>query len=144
MLFTDTLLDRFDQQELLGICAHELAHFERFNPGYLRRRNYVTYIVFAVGVAFAPVVRIAGLDSGPLPGLLWLAVFLSSVAMRARHKQRQETICDLRAVELTGDADGLIRGLTKLHQLTNSRCQPSAIARLSSAFMYAKPYAVCV
>jgi heat shock protein HtpX len=117
VVFTDTLLERFDEKELLGICAHELAHFEHFNPGYLRRLNYVTYIVLAIGVAFAPVVRLASLDSGPWPGLLWFAAFLSSMAMRARHKQRQETICDLRAVELTGDADGLIRGLTKLYTL---------------------------
>ena len=28
VLFTDTVLDRFDQQEILAVCAHELAHFE--------------------------------------------------------------------------------------------------------------------
>ena len=32
VLFTDTLLERFDRQELLAICAHELAHFEHYNP----------------------------------------------------------------------------------------------------------------
>ena len=37
------------------------------------------------------------------------------LAMRARGRQRQETACDLRAVELTGDADALVRGLTKLY-----------------------------
>ena len=66
-------------------------------------------------MACAPVARIAGLDSGPLPDVLWLAAILFSMAMRARDKQRQETACDLRAVELTGDADAMVRGLTKLY-----------------------------
>ncbi len=115
VLFTDTLLDRFDQQELVAICAHELAHFEHYNPGYLRRWNLVTYSLIALGAACTPVARITGLDSGLLPHLLWLTAIVASTAMRARGKQRQETACDLRAVELTGDADGLVRGLTKLH-----------------------------
>ena len=40
VLFTDTVLERFDQPELLAICAHELAHFQHYNPGYLRRLRY--------------------------------------------------------------------------------------------------------
>ena len=115
VLFTDTLLARFDQHELLAICAHELAHFEHYNPGYLRRWNLVTYSLIALGAACTPVARFTGLDSGLLPPLLWLTAVVASTAMRARGRQRQETACDLRAVELTGDADGLVRGLTKLY-----------------------------
>jgi Zn-dependent protease with chaperone function len=114
VVFTDTLLERFDQQEILGICAHELAHFEHFNAGYLRRLNFVNLSLIALGVAYAPVVRIAGLDSGPLPVLVWLGALVVPMAMRGRGNQRRETICDLRALELTGDEDALVRGLTKL------------------------------
>ena len=116
VLFTDTLLERFDQQELLAICAHELAHFE-----HMQRRR-----ISAGGIASTTrssrlarpprlVARITGLDSGLLPSLLWFTAVVVSVVLRARDKQRQETICDLRAVELTGDADALISGLTKLY-----------------------------
>ena len=115
VLFTDTMLERFDQQELLAVCAHELAHFEHYNPAYLQRLSLVNYSLIAFGTACAPVARIAGLDSGPLPAVLWLVAVLGAMAMRARDKQRQETICDLRAAELTGDADAVVRGLTKLY-----------------------------
>jgi Zn-dependent protease with chaperone function len=115
VLFTDTMLEQFDQQELLAVCAHELAHFEHYNPAYLRRLNLVTYSLIAFGVAFAPVARIAGLDSALLLDVLWPVAVLSAMAMRARDRQRQETTCDLRAVELTRDADAVVRGLTKLH-----------------------------
>ena len=117
VLFTDTVLERFDQQELLAICAHELAHFEHYNPAYLRRLNIVTWLLIALGAVVAPLSRMTGLDSGLLPQLLWLGAFLSTLAMRARGKQRQETACDLRAVELTGDADAAIRSLTKLYTI---------------------------
>jgi Zn-dependent protease with chaperone function len=115
VLFTDTVLDRFDREELLAICAHELAHFEHYNPARLRRWNLVTYSLIALGAACTPVARITGLDAGLLPHVLWLTAIVGTTALRARGKQRQETTCDLRAVELTGDADALVRGLTKLY-----------------------------
>ncbi len=117
VLFTDTLLERFDQRELLGICAHELAHFQHLNTAYLRRWNRVDYALIALGAASTPLARITGLDSGLLPSVLWFTAIVVTIAVRARDKQRQETVCDLRAVELTGDADALISGLTKLYTL---------------------------
>ena len=47
--------------------------------------------------------------------MVGFGAFLMAMAMRARGRQRQETACDLRAVELTADPDALIRGLTKLY-----------------------------
>ena len=117
VLFTDTMLDRFDQRELLGICAHELAHFEHYNPRYLRQLNLVTYSLIAVGAGGPALLRIAEFNWGFLADFLWLAVLLWALGMRGRGKQRQETICDLRALELTADADALVSGLTKLHTL---------------------------
>ncbi len=117
VVFTDTVLERFDPQELLGICAHELAHFEYYNPDYLRRWNLVTYGLIALGAASAPVARITGLDSGLVLQLLFFSAIVVSAVVRARDKQRQETTCDLRAVELTGDAEAMVRGLTKLYTI---------------------------
>ena len=117
VVFTDTVLERFDPQELLAICAHELAHFEHYNAAYLRRWNLVTYALIALAAACAPLARITGLDSGLLPSLLWFGAIFSFVAVRARDRQRQETVCDLRAVELTGDAEAMVRGLTKLYTI---------------------------
>ena len=117
VLFTDTVLDGFDQQELLAICAHELAHFEHYNPAHLRRLRLVTYVLIAVGAVAAPLLRIAGLDAVSLPIVVGFGTFLIALAIQLRGRQRQETACDLRAVELTGDADALVRGLTKLYTI---------------------------
>jgi Zn-dependent protease with chaperone function len=117
VLFTDTVLQRFDQPEVLAICAHELAHFAHYNPSYLRRLNAVNCLLIALGVVAAPAARVAGADWGILAAILWLAAVVTSLAVRARGKQRQETACDLRAVELTGDGEALVRGLTKLYTI---------------------------
>jgi len=117
VLFTDTVLERFDRQEVLAICAHELAHFDHFNPNYLRRLRLRTVLLIAVGAIGAPLARVAGIEWGLLPNAFWLMAVVVALAMRAKGRQRQETMCDLRAVELTGDPEALVRGLTKLYTL---------------------------
>jgi hypothetical protein len=49
--------------------------------------------------------------------LAWPLVCLVALAALLSRSQRDETESDLRAVELTGDADAMITGLTKLHGL---------------------------
>ena len=117
VLFTDTVLERFDRQEILAICAHELAHFDHFNEKYLRRLRLRTILLIVLGAMGAPLARVAGIDWGLLPNAFWWMAVLVSLAMRAKGRQRQETMCDLRAVELTGDPEALVRGLTKLYTL---------------------------
>jgi Zn-dependent protease with chaperone function len=117
VLFTDTILERFDRQELLAVCAHELAHFDHYNPKYLRQLRVVNYGLIAAGVTAAPLARTLDGGWGVLPGMLWLCAVVGALAIRARGKQRQETMCDLRAVELTGDGEALVRGLTKLYTI---------------------------
>ncbi len=117
VLFTNTVLERFDRPEILAICAHELAHFDHYNPARLRRFNVVNYVLIGLGIASAPVARVAGADWGVLLTMVWFATIVFAMAVRARGKQQQETACDVRAVELTGDADALIRGLTKLYTI---------------------------
>ena len=117
VLFTETVLERFERQEILAICAHELAHFDHFNAKYLRRLRTRTLLLIAVGAIAAPVARMAGIDWGLLPNVCWLMAVVASLAARAKGRQRQETMCDLRAIELTGDSEALIRGLTKLYTL---------------------------
>lgn len=117
VLFTETLLERFDRQEILAVAAHELAHFDHYNPTYLRRLNLGTYLLIAAGVAIGPASRAVGTEWGLVPGLLWFFLVFGFLALRARGKQRQETACDLKAVELTGNAEAVISGLTKLHTI---------------------------
>src|SRR4051812_10522219 len=117
VLFTDTLLDRFDREEILAIAAHELAHFDHYTPAYLRRLRVGNYLLIAAGVAAGPIARAVGSEWGLFPAALWLVVVVVSLALRARGKQRQETMCDLKAVKLTGNPDAVISGLTKLYTI---------------------------
>lgn len=115
VLFSETLLARLDADEAAAICAHELAHLEYFDARRLRRMYAANLGLIILGAAVAPATRLAGVSSTVLPTIAWLALFAAAVVLRARNRQRNETASDLRALELTGDADALVRGLTKLY-----------------------------
>jgi len=117
VLFTETLLERFDREEIRGVAAHELAHFDHYTPALLRRLSTVNYLLIAAAVAAGPVARVFGSGWGLIATLLWLSLIIVSLALRARGKQRQETMCDLKAVRLTGNPDAFISGLTKLYTI---------------------------
>jgi Zn-dependent protease with chaperone function len=117
VLFTETLLERFTREEILAVAAHELAHFDHYNPAYLRHLSRGNYLLIAAGVAAAPVARLVGGESGMVASALWLLIVVVSLGMRARGKQRQETMCDLKAAKLTGNPDAVISGLTKLYTI---------------------------
>jgi Zn-dependent protease with chaperone function len=116
VLFSDTLLERLEADETVAICAHELAHLEHFNPTFLRRIN-IENIVLIVSAALVPLVtRLAGLSSF-IPHGLWFVGFAILLVRRAQDRQRNETVSDLRAIELCGDAEALVRGLTRLYTM---------------------------
>jgi Zn-dependent protease with chaperone function len=117
VLFTETLLERFTRDEILAVAAHELAHFDHYNPAYLRRLSRINYLLIAAGVAAGPVARMTGGEWGMLAAAIWLVVIVVSLGMRARGKQRQETMCDLKAAKLTGNPEAVISGLTKLYTI---------------------------
>lgn len=115
VLFTETLLDRLEDDEAAAICAHELAHLEHFDQRRLRQLNAVTVLLVVIGASIAPVTRTLDLDTSPWLAPVWLGLFAIAPALRARDKQRQESVCDARAVTLIGDPDPLVRALTKLY-----------------------------
>ena len=117
VLFTETLLERFDRDEILAVAAHELAHFDHYNPAHLRRVSKGNYLLIAAAVAAGPVTRMIGGEWGMLASSLWLLIVVVSLGMRARGKQRQETSCDLKAARLTGNPEAVISGLTKLYTI---------------------------
>ena len=115
VLMTSTLVERLDADETAAILAHELAHIEQYNPRVLRAMARTTWALIAAGAVLAPLARLTmPQDRGPL-SMLWPAAVVVTLAVRARHRQKRETESDVRAVELTGNADALIRALTKLH-----------------------------
>ena len=117
VLLSSTLVDRLDRDETAAIVAHELAHLEYFNARRLWWLNLQGYALVVVGTLMAPVVRILAPHASTAVFALWPVLLLASIAVRARHRQAHETASDLRAIALAGDADALIRALSKLHEL---------------------------
>lgn len=117
VLFSETLLDRLEPDETVAICAHELAHLEHFNHAFLRRLNIENIALILSGMVLAPAARLADLSSFLVPQGIWLLALLAVLVRRAKNRQRNETASDLRAVHLCGDAEALVRGLTRLYTM---------------------------
>jgi Zn-dependent protease with chaperone function len=115
VLVSETLLDRLETDEVLGIAAHELAHLEQFNRKRLRQLAVTAWICSAIALALPLVVRRLAPGAPSVLVLLWTIPVVATLAARARHRQQHETDSDLRAVALTGNPEALVRALTKLH-----------------------------
>ena len=114
VVFTDALLHRLDSSESAAICAHELAHLEYYNSKRLRSLNLSIYALIALGTAFTLVPRFRNIH-WLATSIVWGGAFLGLLIWRARDRQRQETVCDQRAVALCGDVETVARALTKIH-----------------------------
>jgi heat shock protein HtpX len=112
VIFTDSLLSRLEEREIVAICGHELAHLEHFNRQYLRKLNLVTLALIAGTLVTVFLTRFFTFLS---PVVFWPLAVLLTMAWRVRDRQQHETESDLRAVALTGDPEALASGLTKIH-----------------------------
>ncbi len=114
VVFTRDLLRLLDAREAAAIFAHEVAHLEH----HTRRRVAVRLALLAALVA---VIEIAFLAAGRDPSLaaaatwIWPLACLVAIAVVLGRSQAHERQSDLRALELSGDADALIAALTKIH-----------------------------
>ena len=117
VLFFDTLLERLQPRQIAAILAHEVAHLEHFHAQRLRAMYVATATaVAAIVCGSAALVVIA-------PTRAWIAstcaplIILVGLAIRASRMQAEETRSDRRAVELCGDPEALVSGLTQLHAI---------------------------
>jgi Zn-dependent protease with chaperone function len=115
VVVSSTLLERLDRDETSAILAHELAHIEHFNPRRLRAMRRVQYALITAAVLLSPAIRFAAPQAMSAMQLLWPIALFAAMMLQARHRQKNETASDLRALALTGDAEALIRALTKIH-----------------------------
>ncbi|NIR43301.1 MAG: M48 family metalloprotease [Gemmatimonadetes bacterium] len=116
VLFTDDLLRALTPAETTAIYAHEAAHLEYFNRRRLLLRELIVVILagFSALAAFVP-----GIDSAFFGSLVWawpLAVLLALFVLAAGNQAREHD-CDVRAAQLTGDAEAVVSGLTRIHDL---------------------------
>lgn len=118
VLFTDTLLSRLSADEIVAICAHEVAHLEYYNAARMRRLGVVNLVLIVLAAALAPV-SLWWFPAGDayVGAVIFPAAMFIALMMRGRHRQRNETASDLRAVALTGNPDALISALTALHTI---------------------------
>ena len=115
VLFSDTLLTRFSDDEIVAVAAHELAHHEHFTRRRLRRLRLASIALVLAATTLAPVLHWIG------DGLTWqwavalVAAVILFIAALGRQRQQHETAADMRAVELIGDPEPLVGALEKLH-----------------------------
>ena len=115
---SDALLAGLDEDEATAIFAHEIAHHEHFDTAVLRKRRRWAYGLALLMVAVPPLQLASGGSYAILIDTVLLAAILMLFARGQRGHREHETACDLRAVDLTGDPDAVIRGLTKIHALS--------------------------
>lgn len=114
VLFADTLLARLDEDEVVAIGAHELAHLEYYDARRLRHSTWTLLGLVAAAVAIAPIVRTSSLPAAGAAAA-WALTVLAFLVLRAQQRQKHETESDRRAVALTGNPDALISGLIKAY-----------------------------
>ena len=115
---SDTLLANLDDDEATAIFAHEIAHHEHYSDALLRKRRRITWVLALLLVVVPPLQLASGGRYALAIDTLFLFAIVLLIARGQRRHRTHETECDLRAVDLTGDADAVIRGLTKIHALS--------------------------
>jgi Zn-dependent protease with chaperone function len=115
VLMTSTFAERFDRDEIVAVCAHEIAHIEHFSGARMKRLRLATFGLVLGSVMIAPFAKALMPGAEAWAFLSWVVFVFSVQAIRARNRQKNETASDVRAVELTGDGEALVRALTKLH-----------------------------
>jgi Zn-dependent protease with chaperone function len=119
VLFFDSLLDQLPADELTAILAHEVAHLEQFN----RRRLLVMYSVTTVLILMLMIgSTVADAWLPEFESWIWIASVIGvcgAMFLRARRMHAHETDADLRAIELCGDCEALIRGLIRIYEINH-------------------------
>jgi Zn-dependent protease with chaperone function len=106
VLISRTLLRHLDGDEMAAIFAHEVAHLEQFTGKRARVAQWAMFLFVIVGALMA--------NFGAMFGqVVWVTAIVIGYARRQRRYQVHEAQCDVRAVELCGDPEALIRALTK-------------------------------
>ncbi|MCA8943693.1 MAG: M48 family metalloprotease [Planctomycetes bacterium] len=116
VLFTRRLLHELDDDEVVAIHAHELAHLEE--PEVRRSRTIRrTMSILGIVASFGfPALSLLGPWYAVAFLWSWILVVVGLLFMLGRNAQHHESHCDARAIELGADPRALIRGLTALYR----------------------------
>jgi Zn-dependent protease with chaperone function len=127
VLLTDDLVRALAPEETTAIFAHEVAHLEEFTTRRWVMRTLVpALLVFAIAALLTLDATSASFTRPLVLG--WPILVLLALGASMSRARNHETASDLRAVELTGDPEALVRALTTIHALTRQpRRLPSAV-----------------
>src|SRR5215831_1876428 len=119
VLFGDQLLEMLPPDDTAAIFAHEVAHLEHYDRKRLALAHVTMWMIIGLTVVIAPL--LAEWTRG-LSGMLesaWVAAVALGLVMRGAARQKHEGESDVRAVELCGDPEALVRALVKIHALAH-------------------------
>jgi Zn-dependent protease with chaperone function len=118
VLFFDTLIEQLTPEETTAILAHEVAHLEYFDARL--GRMHAASVGATIGVlSVAAWIATRDRDLTWLMTHLWPLLAFGALYLRASRMRAHETTSDLRAVELSGNAEALVSGLIRLHALNH-------------------------
>jgi len=119
VLFGDQLLELLEPDEVAAIFAHEVAHLEHFDGKRLARARITMWIIIGLTVVVVPLFDQWMLALPRLLESAWVLAVGVGLLLMGAARQKHEAESDLRAVELGGDAEALVRALVKLHALAH-------------------------
>ena len=111
----DTLLATLDDDEIVAVFAHEVAHHEQFTRRRLWRA-WFSGVFLAVLTSILPALLVRALPAVALLSTWGFALaVVISLGKRAAKRRDLETAGDLRASVLSGNPKALASALTKIH-----------------------------
>jgi Zn-dependent protease with chaperone function len=119
VLFGDQLLELLEPDEVAAIFAHEVAHLEHFDRKRLMQARATMWTIIGLTVVVAPLLGQWTLGLSGYLEAAWAAAVALGLLLMGAARQKHEAESDLRALELCGDPDALVRGLVKLHALAH-------------------------
>ena len=116
VLFSESLLESFDEDEQAAILGHEMAHLEDFDGARLRRWALAIDAIALGGTVGVALVlhSLADVVSALLIALFWVGGLLGALIWWVAAQKAHEAESDERALTLCGDAEALVRALVKL------------------------------
>lgn len=115
VIFSDALLELLTPEETAAVFAHEVAHLEHYTPRRMRRMRVATVVLVVALLALSILARRTAPGAHLAYTLSCSLVVILALGARGRRSRGHETASDLRGAELCGDAEALVRALTKLH-----------------------------
>jgi heat shock protein HtpX len=127
LMATIALLQSLSERELAGVLAHEMSHIRHNDLLVFRVADLIRTLTSGIAkgfwllvILYFPIFLLTGFSVSMQTVLLLLAAPLVSVLLQLALLRVREYHADLRAVQLTGDPDGLAFALHRIDYASRS------------------------